>query len=60
MRGVVDPALNSVEANTCPPTSSEVLDPAPLDRLLLSCSTDITVQPVLLFLFLYQDWKRSS
>jgi hypothetical protein len=47
MRGVVvpgadPPSLNSVEANACPRSSSE-LRPAPLDRLLLSCSADITV-----------------
>jgi hypothetical protein len=47
MRGVVVPEANPpsfkiIEANACPLSSSEPR-PAPLDRLLLSCSADITV-----------------
>jgi hypothetical protein len=35
------PSFNSVEASACPLSSSDA-PPAPLDRLTLSCSVDIT------------------
>lgn len=48
MRGAVvpgadPPSLNSVEAKACPLSSFESR-PAPLDRLLLSCSADMAIR----------------